>query len=151
MLRRVFLASESRRFSISAGRRSASMIVSNLLYMYSLPWIDVKLRHADFELRSALTQQTVRRIVVPTLPRFRLPSGLGPCVLAGARQKGHSRVRTGFRRLIPVLPIRSANGDLVTHSLLSWRAAVVGAAVTMSLPSALAAQGPTAQDMLRDN
>jgi tetratricopeptide (TPR) repeat protein len=60
-------------------------------------------------------------------------------------------VRTGFRRLIPVLPFRSANGDLVTHSLLSWRAAVVGAAVTLSLPSALAAQGPTTQDILRDN
>jgi tetratricopeptide (TPR) repeat protein len=39
----------------------------------------------------------------------------------------------------------------VNHSLLSWRAAVVGAAVTLSLPSALAAQGPTTQDMLRDN
>ena len=31
---------------------------------------------------------------------------------------------------------RFANGDLVTHSLLSWRAAIVGAAVTLTLPSA---------------
>ena len=39
----------------------------------------------------------------------------------------------------------------MTHSLLSWRAAIVGAAVTLTLPSALAAQGPTEQEMLRDN
>jgi len=35
----------------------------------------------------------------------------------------------------------------VTHSLLSWQAAIVGAAVTLSLPSALAAQAPTSQDI----
>jgi tetratricopeptide (TPR) repeat protein len=40
------------------------------------------------------------------------------------------------------LPKQFANGDLVTHSLLSWPAAIVGAAVTLSLPSALAAQAP---------
>jgi hypothetical protein len=35
----------------------------------------------------------------------------------------------------------------VTYSLLSWQAAVVGAAVTLGLPSALAAQAPTPQDL----
>jgi tetratricopeptide (TPR) repeat protein len=35
----------------------------------------------------------------------------------------------------------------VTHSLLSWHAAVVGIAVTLSLPSALAAQAPSPQDL----
>jgi tetratricopeptide (TPR) repeat protein len=39
----------------------------------------------------------------------------------------------------------------VTHSLLTWHAAIVGAAVAMSLPSALAAQSPTPQDMLHLN
>jgi tetratricopeptide (TPR) repeat protein len=39
------------------------------------------------------------------------------------------------------------NGAVVTYSLLSWQAAVVGAAVTLSLPSALAAQAPTTQDL----
>jgi tetratricopeptide (TPR) repeat protein len=60
-------------------------------------------------------------------------------------------VRIGIGALHPPSPIRSANGDLVIYSLLSWRAAIVGAAVTLSLPSALAAQGPTEQDALRDN
>ena len=57
----------------------------------------------------------------------------------------------GIRRLIPGPPIQSANGDLVTHSLLSRHAAVIGAAVALSLPSALAAQAPTQQELLRDN
>ena len=35
----------------------------------------------------------------------------------------------------------------MTYSLLSWQAAVVGAAVTLGLPSALAAQAPTPQDL----
>jgi len=35
----------------------------------------------------------------------------------------------------------------VTYSLLSWQAAVVGAAVTLGLPSALAAQAPTPQEL----
>jgi tetratricopeptide (TPR) repeat protein len=35
----------------------------------------------------------------------------------------------------------------VTYSLLSWQAAVVGAAVTIGLPSALAAQAPTPQEL----
>jgi tetratricopeptide (TPR) repeat protein len=39
----------------------------------------------------------------------------------------------------------------VTHSLLSWHVAVVGAAVALSLPSALAAQAPTPQEMLHLN
>jgi len=39
------------------------------------------------------------------------------------------------------------NGDLVIHPLLSRRAAVVGAIVLWSLPSALAAQAPTPQDL----
>jgi tetratricopeptide (TPR) repeat protein len=72
---------------------------------------------------------------------------LGLCILAGARQNGHSRAHDDVRRPIFSLP----NGDLVTHSLLSWHAAIVGAAVTLSLPSALAAQAPTEQEILRDN
>jgi tetratricopeptide (TPR) repeat protein len=70
-------------------------------------------------------------------------------VLAGAGQKGHSRVHTGFRRLIPGSPIQFANGAAVTHPLLPWRAAVVGAAVLLSLPPAFAA--PTEQELLHDN
>jgi tetratricopeptide (TPR) repeat protein len=35
----------------------------------------------------------------------------------------------------------------VTHSLLSWPAAVVGAAVTFGLPSAFAAEAPTSQEI----
>jgi tetratricopeptide (TPR) repeat protein len=70
-------------------------------------------------------------------------------VLAGAGQKGHSRVHTGFRRLIPGSPIQFANGAVVTHPLLPWRAAIVGAAVLLSLPPALAA--PTEQELLHDN
>ncbi len=35
----------------------------------------------------------------------------------------------------------------MTYSLLSWQAAVVGAAVTLGLPSALAAQAPTPQEL----
>jgi tetratricopeptide (TPR) repeat protein len=42
---------------------------------------------------------------------------------------------------------QSANGDLVIYPLLSRRAAVVGAAVLLSLPSALAAQSPTPQEL----
>jgi tetratricopeptide (TPR) repeat protein len=45
------------------------------------------------------------------------------------------------------LSIQFAHGDLVTHSLLSWQAAIVGAALTLSLPSALAAQSPTPQEI----
>jgi tetratricopeptide (TPR) repeat protein len=70
-------------------------------------------------------------------------------VLAGAGQKGHSRVHTGFRRLIPGSPIQFANGAVVTHPLLPWRAAIVGAAVLLSLPPAFAA--PTEQELLHDN
>ena len=47
----------------------------------------------------------------------------------------------------PSSPIRVTNGDLVIHPLLSRRAAVVGAVVLWSLPSALAAQAPTPQDL----
>jgi tetratricopeptide (TPR) repeat protein len=47
---------------------------------------------------------------------------------------------------IPVRPIPIANGDDVTQTL-SWQAAIVGAAVTLSLPSALAAQSPTPQEI----
>jgi tetratricopeptide (TPR) repeat protein len=70
-------------------------------------------------------------------------------VLAGAGQKGHSRVHTGFRRLIPGSPIQFANGAVVTHPLLPWRAAIVGAAVLAILPPAIAA--PTEQELLHDN
>jgi tetratricopeptide (TPR) repeat protein len=70
-------------------------------------------------------------------------------VLAGAEQKGHSRVHTGFRRLIPGSPIQFANGAVVTHPLLPWRAAIVGAAVLAILPPAIAA--PTEQELLHDN
>jgi tetratricopeptide (TPR) repeat protein len=70
-------------------------------------------------------------------------------VLAGAGQKGHSRVHTGFRRLIPGSPTQFANGAIVINSLLPWRAAIVGAAVLLSLPPAIAA--PTEQELLLDN
>jgi len=70
-------------------------------------------------------------------------------VLAGAGQKGHSRVHTGFRRLIPDSPIQFANGAVVINPLLPWRAAIVGAAVLLSLPPAIAA--PTEQELLHDN
>ena len=53
----------------------------------------------------------------------------------------------GMRRLIPFTPIQFANGAIVTYSLLSWHAAAIGAAVAMSLPSALAAQAPTPQEL----
>jgi tetratricopeptide (TPR) repeat protein len=43
-----------------------------------------------------------------------------------------------------------AHGDLVTHLLLSRHAAIVGAAVILSLPSALAAQSPTPQELSHD-
>ena len=39
----------------------------------------------------------------------------------------------------------------MTHSLLYRHAAVIGAVVVLSLPSALAAQAPTEQELLRDN
>jgi len=70
-------------------------------------------------------------------------------VLAGTGQKGHSRVHTGFRRLIPGSPIQFANGAVVINPLLPWRAAIVGAAVLLSLPPAIAA--PTEQELLHDN
>jgi tetratricopeptide (TPR) repeat protein len=70
-------------------------------------------------------------------------------VLAGAGQKGHSRVHTGFRRLIPGSPSQFANGAVVINPLLPWRAAIVGAAVLLSLPPAYAA--PTEQELLHDN
>jgi tetratricopeptide (TPR) repeat protein len=70
-------------------------------------------------------------------------------VLAGAGQKGHSRVHTGFRRLIPGSPTQFANGAIVINPLLPWRAAIVGAAVLLSLPPAIAA--PTEQELLLDN
>jgi tetratricopeptide (TPR) repeat protein len=44
-----------------------------------------------------------------------------------------------------------ADGDLVTKSLVSWHAAaVLGAAVIFGLPSALAAQAPTPQELIHD-
>jgi tetratricopeptide (TPR) repeat protein len=70
-------------------------------------------------------------------------------VLAGAGQKGHSRVHTGFRRLIPGPPSQFANGAIVINPLLPWRAAIIGAAVLLSLPPAIAA--PTEQELLHDN
>jgi tetratricopeptide (TPR) repeat protein len=70
-------------------------------------------------------------------------------VLAGAGQKGHSRVHTGFRRLIPGSPSQFANGAVVIHPLLPWRAAIVGAALLAILPPAYAA--PTEQELLHDN
>ncbi len=39
----------------------------------------------------------------------------------------------------------------MTHLLLSWRAAIIGAAVTLGLSPAIAAPGPTEQEILRDN
>jgi tetratricopeptide (TPR) repeat protein len=51
--------------------------------------------------------------------------------------------------LIPGSPIQFANGAVVTHPLLPWRAAIVGAAVLAILPPAIAA--PTEQELLHDN
>jgi tetratricopeptide (TPR) repeat protein len=46
---------------------------------------------------------------------------------------------------------QSANGAVVTHSLLFRHAAVIGAVAVLSLSSANAAQPPGAQEVLRDN
>jgi len=51
--------------------------------------------------------------------------------------------------LIPGSPIQFANGAVVINPLLPWRAAIVGAAVLLSLPPAIAA--PTEQELLHDN
>ncbi len=68
-------------------------------------------------------------------------------VLAGAGQKVHCRPN-GAGRPIPEFP----DGVIVKNSLLSghvsWQqAAIVGVAVTLSLPSALAAQSPSPQEL----
>ena len=47
--------------------------------------------------------------------------------------------------------LKFAKGDSVTHTLLSRHAAVIGAAVVLSLPSALAAQAPTQQELQHAN
>jgi tetratricopeptide (TPR) repeat protein len=70
-------------------------------------------------------------------------------MLAGAGQKGHSRVHTGFRRLILGSPTQFANGAIVTHPLLPRRAAIIGAALLAILPQAYAA--PTEQELSHDN
>jgi tetratricopeptide (TPR) repeat protein len=70
-----------------------------------------------------------------------------PSVLAAARQNGHSRAIPTSALSSPSSPIQVTNGDLVIHLLLSRRAAIVGAVVLWSLPSALAAQAPTPQDL----
>jgi len=70
-----------------------------------------------------------------------------PSVLAAARQNGHSRPIPTSGAFQSSSPIQVTNGDLVIHPLLSRRAAVVGAVVLWSLPSALAAQAPTPQDL----
>jgi len=44
-----------------------------------------------------------------------------------------------------------AHGDIVIHSLLPRHAALAGLAVMLSLPSALAAQSPTQQEILHSN
>jgi tetratricopeptide (TPR) repeat protein len=59
-------------------------------------------------------------------------------------QKGHSRCYSRAP------DSHFADGDLVTHSLVSWHAAAVGAAVLFGLPSALAAQAPTPQELIHD-
>jgi tetratricopeptide (TPR) repeat protein len=51
--------------------------------------------------------------------------------------------------LIPGSPSQFANGAVVINPLLPWRAAIVGAAVLLSLPPAIAA--PTEQELLHDN
>jgi tetratricopeptide (TPR) repeat protein len=51
--------------------------------------------------------------------------------------------------LIPGSPSQFANGAVVTHPLLPWRAAIIGAAVFAVLPQAYAA--PTEQELLHDN
>jgi tetratricopeptide (TPR) repeat protein len=56
-----------------------------------------------------------------------------------------------FRARIPLSAQQSANGALVTHSLLYRHAAIIGAVVVLSLTPALAAQVPSEQEILRDN
>jgi tetratricopeptide (TPR) repeat protein len=51
--------------------------------------------------------------------------------------------------LIPGSPSQFANGAVVINPLLPWRAAIIGAAVLLSLPPAIAA--PTEQELLHDN
>jgi tetratricopeptide (TPR) repeat protein len=51
--------------------------------------------------------------------------------------------------LIPGSPSQFANGAVVIHPLLPWRAAIVGAALLAILPPAIAA--PTEQELLHDN
>ena len=74
------------------------------------------------------------------LPRFRRPWGQRPValrpprsgffrVLAGALQKGHSRPHWHPALDSAVRRSSFANGAVVIHSLLPWRAAIVGAAV----------------------
>jgi tetratricopeptide (TPR) repeat protein len=68
-------------------------------------------------------------------------------VLAGEGQKGHSRPKLHRRSAIcsaPPLP----DGDIVDHStLFRHAAAIICTATTLSLPSALAAQAPTSQEL----
>jgi tetratricopeptide (TPR) repeat protein len=66
-------------------------------------------------------------------------------------QKGHSRADQEHQALDPPSPIRFANGDLVIYSLLPRHAVIVGIALALSLPSALAAQAPAQRDLLPAN
>src|SRR4029077_18746808 len=66
-----------------------------------------------------------------------------PCILAGTGQKVHSRIGRHSAAYSQTL-----KGDRVTHSLLSRHVAIAGAVVILGLPSALAAQPPTPQEMM---
>ncbi len=79
------------------------------------------------------------------------------CVLAGVRQKGHSRADIERHRALdsrfadPVRqPNQFAKGDLVIHSL-PRHAATVGIALALSLSSALAAETPAQQQLSPEN
>jgi tetratricopeptide (TPR) repeat protein len=66
-----------------------------------------------------------------------------PCILAGTGQKVHSRIGRHSAAYSQTL-----KGDRVTHSLLSRHVAIAGAVVILGLPSALAAQPPTPQEIM---
>ena len=66
-----------------------------------------------------------------------------PCILAGTGQKVHSRIGRHSAAYS-----QTPKGDRVTHSLLSRHVAIAGAVVILGLPSALAAQPPTPQEIL---
>src|ERR1700728_4847995 len=58
------------------------------------------------------------------------------------------RAKSSLSPRLPAPDSQFADGDLVTHSLLSWHVAAIGAAVIFGLPPALADQAPTPQELV---